>query len=224
AARRRPHRPQTSRYPQSLLYPPGNLGRSPVCIWRPAAGAFPGDDKGSGTRLMASNNAEKKPSVSADEGSVFSTIRNLWPYMWPETRPDLRTRVMLALAALIVSKVATTFIPFIYKGIIDSLDSDAANSALVLGVAMPVMLVVAYGVACRTVKRSMRVRRAAFSRVRPTAVRLLANVASVPMHELSLRHHLRRRRGRLSRAIGRAIKRLATIVRFTLLNIVPTMI
>ena len=49
---------------------------------------------------MASDSNEKKPSVSADEGSVFSTVRNLWSYMWPENRPDLRMRVVMALAAL----------------------------------------------------------------------------------------------------------------------------
>ena len=51
---------------------------------------------------MANNSTEKKPSVSADEGSVFSTVRNLWPYMWPEGRPDLRLQVILALGALVV--------------------------------------------------------------------------------------------------------------------------
>ena len=49
---------------------------------------------------MALDSTEKKPSVSADEGSVFSTVRNLWSYMWPENRPDLRMRVVMALAAL----------------------------------------------------------------------------------------------------------------------------
>lgn len=173
---------------------------------------------------MAHNSAEKKPSVSADEGSVFSTIRNLWPYMWPENRPDLRTRVILALAALIVSKVATTFIPFIYKGIIDSLDGDAANSALVLGVAMPVMLVVAYGVTNLIDNGFQQLRDVWFASVGQNAVRQLANEAFVHMHKLSLRFHLGRRTGGLSRVIERGIKGIETIVRFTMLNIVPTMI
>ncbi|NMA98298.1 MAG: ABC transporter ATP-binding protein/permease [Phyllobacteriaceae bacterium] len=173
---------------------------------------------------MAHNSAEKKPSVSADEGSVFSTIRNLWPYMWPENRPDLRIRVILALAALIVSKVATTFIPFIYKGIIDSLDGDAANSALVLGVAMPVMLVVAYGVTNLIDNGFQQLRDVWFASVGQNAVRQLANEAFVHMHKLSLRFHLGRRTGGLSRVIERGIKGIETIVRFTMLNIVPTMI
>ena len=173
---------------------------------------------------MAHNSAEKKPSVSADEGSVFSTIRNLWPYMWPENRPDLRTRVILALAALIVSKVATTFIPFIYKGIIDSLDGDAANSALVLGVAMPVMLVVAYGVTNLIDNGFQQLRDVWFASVGQNAVRQLANEAFVHMHKLSLRFHLGRRTGGLSRVSERGIKGIETIVRFTMLNIVPTMI
>ena len=61
---------------------------------------------------MSSDSAAPKPSVSADEGSLFSTVRNLWSYMWPADRPDLRLRVVLAIAALLLSKVATTLIPF----------------------------------------------------------------------------------------------------------------
>jgi ABC-type multidrug transport system fused ATPase/permease subunit len=87
---------------------------------------------------------EKKPSVSADEGSVFATVRNLWAYMWPANRPDLRLRVILAIGALLLSKVATTLIPFAYKGIIDSLDGNTPDTTLVLGLAIPVVLVIAY--------------------------------------------------------------------------------
>src|SRR3954469_6089306 len=89
----------------------------------------------------------KKPSVSADEGSLLDTVKNLWPYMWPEGRPDLKLRVVLAIAALLVSKVATTLVPFAYKGIIDGLGkASQGNEALVMGIAVPVVLVVAYGV------------------------------------------------------------------------------
>ena len=61
---------------------------------------------------MADKPNEKKPSVNADEGSVFSTVRNLWPYMWPDGRPDLKLQVVLAIGALLLSTVATTLVPF----------------------------------------------------------------------------------------------------------------
>ncbi|MHA6692147.1 ABCB family ABC transporter ATP-binding protein/permease [Devosia sp. A449] len=173
---------------------------------------------------MSSDSADKKPSVSADEGSIVSTIRNLWRYMWPADRADLRWRVVIALAALIVSKVATTFIPFLYKGIIDSLDGTDPNSALIMGVAIPIMLVVAYGVTSLIDAGFQQLRDVWFASVGQNAVRQLAYEAFVHMHKLSLRFHLARRTGGLSRVIERGIKGIETIVRFTMLNIVPTMI
>ncbi|MCR6673181.1 ABC transporter ATP-binding protein/permease [Devosia ginsengisoli] len=173
---------------------------------------------------MSSDTADKKPSVSADEGSIVSTIRNLWRYMWPADRPDLRWRVIIALGALVVSKVATTFIPFLYKGIVDSFDGSAPNSALILGVAIPILLVVAYGVTSLIDAGFQQLRDVWFASVGQNAVRQLAYEAFVHMHKLSLRFHLARRTGGLSRVIERGIKGIETIVRFTMLNIVPTMI
>src|SRR4051794_13432283 len=97
---------------------------------------------------MASQPAgSKKPATVTAEGSLLSTVRNLWQYMWPTGRPDLKLRVILAIAALLVSKVATTLVPFAYKGIIDGLGkAGQGNLPLVMGIAVPVVLVVAYGI------------------------------------------------------------------------------
>jgi ATP-binding cassette subfamily B protein len=173
---------------------------------------------------MSSDSVEKKPSVSADEGSVVSTIRNLWRYMWPADRPDLRWRVVIALAALVVSKVATTLIPFLYKAIVDAFDTGSPDSAVMLGVAIPVLLVVAYGVTSLVDAGFQQLRDVWFASVGQNAVRKLAYEAFVHMHRLSLRFHLARRTGGLSRVIERGIKGIETIVRFTMLNIVPTML
>ena len=86
----------------------------------------------------------KRPTVDAAEVNLFRTALNLWPYMWPAGRPDLKWRVVLAIAALLVSKVATTLSPFAYKGIIDGLGKGGAHQTLILGIAVPVVLVVAY--------------------------------------------------------------------------------
>src|SRR3569623_2663221 len=102
---------------------------------------------GSRAGLMASPAPDKKSATLTAEGSMLSTAKHLWVYMWPPGRPDLTLRVILAIGALMVSKVATTLVPFAYKGIIDGLGKAAqGNEALVMGIAVPVVLVVAYGI------------------------------------------------------------------------------
>ena len=173
---------------------------------------------------MASDSTEKKPSVSADEGSVFSTVRNLWSYMWPDIRPDLRMRVVMALAALLASKVATTLIPFAYKGIIDSLDGPEPDQTLVLGLAIPLVLVIAYVLGNIIDAGFQQLRDVWFASVGQHAVRKLALQTFHHMHRLSLRFHLQRRTGGLSRVIERGTKGIETVVRFAMLNIAPTMV
>ena len=173
---------------------------------------------------MSSDSADKKPSVNADDASVFSTIANLWTYMWPDDRPDLRLRVVLAIAALLLSKVATTLIPFAYKGIIDSLDGAAPNGAVILGLAVPIVLVIAYVVGNIVDAGFQQLRDVLFASVGQNAVRKLALRTFHHLHRLSLRFHLARRTGGLSRVIERGTKGIETIVRFTMLNILPTIV
>ena len=173
---------------------------------------------------MASDSVEKKPSVSADEGSVFATVRNLWPYMWPQDRSDLKLRVVLAIVALLASKVATTLVPFAYKGIIDSLDGSAPDSTLILGLAVPVALVIAYVLGNIIDAGFQQLRDVLFASVGQHAVRKLALQTFHHMHRLSLRFHLQRRTGGLSRVIERGTKGIETVVRFAMLNIAPTIV
>ncbi|QDZ09705.1 ABCB family ABC transporter ATP-binding protein/permease [Devosia ginsengisoli] len=173
---------------------------------------------------MSSDTAAPKPSVSADEGSLFSTVRNLWSYMWPADRPDLRLRVILAIGALLLSKVATTLIPFAYKGIIDSLDGSAPNGALILGLAVPIVLVIAYVLGNIIDAGFQQLRDVLFASVGQHAVRKLALQTFHHLHRLSLRFHLARRTGGLSRVIERGTKGIETIVRFAMLNIAPTIV
>jgi ATP-binding cassette subfamily B protein len=173
---------------------------------------------------MTIESTNKKPSVSADEGSVFSTVKNLWSYMWPADRPDLRLRVVLAIGALLLSKVATTFIPFAYKGIIDSLDGTAPDSGIVLGLAIPIVLVIAYVLGNIFDAGFQQLRDVLFASVGQNAVRKLALRTFHHLHAMSLRFHLARRTGGLSRVIERGTKGIETIVRFTMLNIAPTLV
>ena len=173
---------------------------------------------------MSSDSAAPKPSVNADEGSLFATMRHLWSYMWPTDRPDLRLRVILAIGALLVSKVATTLIPFAYKGIIDSLDGSAPNGAVILGLAVPIVLVIAYVLGNIIDAGFQQLRDVLFASVGQHAVRKLALQTFHHLHRLSLRFHLARRTGGLSRVIERGTKGIETIVRFTMLNIAPTIV
>ncbi|WP_116654304.1 ABCB family ABC transporter ATP-binding protein/permease [Pelagibacterium sediminicola] len=164
------------------------------------------------------------PKVSADAGATLSTIRNLWTYIWPADRPDLRRRVVLALSALLAAKVATTLVPFAYKGVIDAFDATGPDAALILGLAVPIVFVIAYGVGQIVDAGFQQLRDILFASVGQHAVRRLAYETFVHIHRLSLRFHLQRKTGGLSRIIERGTKGIETIVRFTMLNTAPTII
>ena len=167
--------------------------------------------------------AEK--TISAESGKTLSTLKNLWPYMWPSERPDLKARVVWAGLFLIAAKVFTLAIPYAFKWA-----TDALNGTVVSGVALPavllapVALVIAYNIA-RIISTGLnQLRDALFASVGQYAVRKLAYKTFVHMHNLSLRFHLERRTGGLSRVIERGTKGIENIVRFTILATAPTLI
>jgi len=167
--------------------------------------------------------AEK--TVSADSGSTFKTLRNLWPYMWPADRADLRARVAWATVLLVVAKLTLVAGPYFFKWATDALAGDAKSvPPLPTFLLAPVMLVVAYNVVRLVQLGFNQLRDALFARVGQYAVRQLAFRTFVHMHELSLRFHLERRTGGLSRIIERGTKGIETIVRFTVLNTLPTIL
>lgn len=164
-------------------------------------------------------------TVSGDGGALWRTLRNLWPYMWPVGRPDLKRRVLWASFYLVLAKLLTVGIPYFYKWATDALDgANSAREWLPLVLTGAVTLVVAYNVA-RVVSVALnQLRDALFARVGQHAVRVLAYRTFVHMHALSLRFHLERRTGGLSRVIERGTKGIETIVRFAILNTVPTLL
>jgi len=163
--------------------------------------------------------------------STFATLRNLWPYMWPADRPDLKQRVVIALAILVLAKIATVLVPYTYKWATDALvdwprpgAADAVSLGLAALLAVPVMLIIANGLGRVLVMVFNNLRDALFAKVGQHAVRNLAYITFVHMHDLSLRYHLQRRTGGLSRIIERGIKGIEILVRFTILNTIPTII
>ncbi|EBW1603960.1 ABC transporter ATP-binding protein/permease, partial [Salmonella enterica subsp. enterica serovar Kottbus] len=164
-------------------------------------------------------------TVSADSGSLFSTLRNLWPFMWPSDRPDLKARVLWATVFLVVAKLVLVATPYFFKWATDALANDGATlPALPPFLLAPVMLVIAYNVV-RIVQTGLnQLRDGLYASVGQYAVRQLAYRTFVHMHELSLRFHLERRTGGLSRIIERGTKGIETIVRFVILNAAPTVL
>ncbi len=169
--------------------------------------------------------ATTKKTVSADSSNPFGTIVNLWPYMWPSDRPDLKMRVVWATLFLLASKIVLLLVPYFFKWATDALNGrmDAVDllPSFLLGA---VMLVIAYNLARILQAGLNQLRDSLFASVGQYAVRQLAYRTFVHLHRLSLRFHLERRTGGLSRVIERGTKGIETIVRFTILNSVPTII
>jgi ATP-binding cassette subfamily B protein len=164
-------------------------------------------------------------TVSADSGATLRTILNLWPYMWPDGRPDLKARVLWALVYLLLAKLVLMLVPFGFKWATDALNGElTAADWIPAALLAPIMLVVAYNVFRIVNVAFNQLRDALFARVGQHAVRQLAYKTFVHMHDLSLRFHLERRTGGLSRIIERGTKGIEAIVRFTILNTAPTII
>ena len=168
---------------------------------------------------------EKTRTVAADTSNPLGTLANLWPYMWPSDRFDLKMRVVWASIFLLISKFVLILVPYFFKWATDALngklDVPGLLPSFMLGA---VVLVIFYNVTRIAQVGLNQLRDALFASVGQHAVRQLAYKTFVHMHRLSLRFHLERKTGGLSRIIERGTKGIETIVRFTILNSVPTLI
>lgn len=162
------------------------------------------------------------------DASTFEVLRDLWPYIWPSDRPDLKLRATLALMALVLAKIITVLVPYTYKWAVDALTEPSTFAAEVpewlTFLAVPAALVIAYGVARITMAGFTQARDAIFAKVGQNAVRTLAFKTFAHMHALSLRFHLQRRTGGLSRVIERGTKGIEEIVRLAILSLIPTIL
>ncbi|MBY8978117.1 ABC transporter ATP-binding protein/permease [Rhodobacteraceae bacterium NNCM2] len=157
----------------------------------------------------------RRPST---EGTPDITIvARALPDLWPEGRPDLRLRVVVALGLLVVAKVATLLMPFAYRGAVDGLNGSEALAA-------PILLVVAYGMARLMGTVLQQLRDYFFAPVSQHALRNLALRTFRHVHQLSLGYHIGRKTGALSRVIDRGVKAIDFLLRFLVFNIVPLMI
>jgi ATP-binding cassette subfamily B protein len=170
-----------------------------------------------------------KPAASAQQGALGRTLVALWPYIWPGDRDDLKTRVVLALVLLFVAKLATIAVPFTFKWATDALAGQPSaplfsSSTLAWVVAAPVLMTLAYGGMRLLMMALTQLRDGLFAKVAMHAVRRLAILTFEHMHRLSLRFHLERKTGGLTRVLERGRNGIEIIVRMLLLQLAPTVI
>jgi ABC-type transport system involved in Fe-S cluster assembly fused permease/ATPase subunit len=164
-------------------------------------------------------------SLAAKHGVPKLGLRRTWAvlrvvghYLWPQGETGLRCRVVVALALLIVAKVTNVYVPVLYKHAVDALGEPTAQA-----VAVPVALILAYGVARVLAQTFGELRDAIFAPVAQRAIRNIALKVFHHLHALSLRFHLERQTGGLSRVIERGTSGMDFLIRFTTFNILPTL-
>ena len=200
---------------------------------RPYIACSPPDSKSVLAKMT--DHTLNSPTVAAPlrhpkaNGSLGITLRNLWPYIWPADRADLKTRVFLALALLILAKFVTLAVPYSFKWATDALTTEGlAASAQASGwmviLAGPIAMTIAYGVLRVLMALLTQMRDALFAAVAMNAVRRLALDVFVHLHQLSLRFHLERKTGGLTRILERGRSAIETIVRMIMLTGVPTLV
>jgi ATP-binding cassette, subfamily B, heavy metal transporter len=164
--------------------------------------------------------------VSADRGALLRTVIHLWPYIWPSDRGDLKLRVLGAMLMLLAAKLATIAVPFTFKWATDALAGQPAAGSdwIAWAIAAPVLMTVAYGGMRIVMALFTQFRDGLFAKVAMHAVRRLAFRTFVHMHELSLRFHLERKTGGLTRVLERGRNGIETIVRMVILQLSPTII
>ncbi len=166
---------------------------------------------------------------SAERATLIGTLIHLWPYIWPGDRIDLKMRVLWSVVLLLVAKVATLAVPFTFKWATDALSGKGsapiqeANWTLWL-IASPLLMTAGYGGLRVLMAVLTQWRDGIFARVAMHAVRKLATITFVHMHELSLRFHLERKTGGLTRVLERGRNGIETIVRMVILQLMPTIV
>jgi ATP-binding cassette subfamily B protein len=163
---------------------------------------------------------EPKPNHSPPDVSGWSTMRRMVPYLWPDGEAWVKRRVVLAMLALILGKVIAVTTPFLYKAAVDALAGESRDDAwlLLYGAAG---LTVAYGVARLGGVAFGELRDAIFVAVGQRALRKLALETFTHIHRLSMRYHITRKTGGLSRIIERGVKGVDFLLRFMLFSIAP---
>jgi ATP-binding cassette, subfamily B, heavy metal transporter len=163
------------------------------------------------------------------EASLISTLRALWPFFWPTDRPDLQRVIGLSLALILVAKGFTILMPFTFKWATDALVAAAggkidASSATTWLIGAPLLATVLYGLVRILMVVFTQAREGLFAKVAMHAVRKLALRTFTHMHQLSLRFHLEKKTGGLTRVLERGRNGIEEMTRMTLMTLIPTIV
>ncbi|MYH59365.1 MAG: ABC transporter ATP-binding protein/permease [Boseongicola sp. SB0675_bin_26] len=161
------------------------------------------------------------PAKERDGG--LSIIRKLAPFLWPSDKQWVRRRVVLALLALLLSKIVAVGTPFLYKAAVDVLAGEDVDPVWALGIGA-VGITVAYGMARLLTIGFQQLRDVLFAAVGQRALRQIALETFNHVHALSLRYHITRKTGGLSRIIERGVKGVEFLLRFLLFSIAPLVV
>src|ERR1700730_2877471 len=173
--------------------------------------------------------ALKREVLAGGRASLFAIVRALWPDICPSDRPDLKLRVALSMLLLLAAKLATIAVPFTFKWATDALTGEGSapvlpGSWVFWGLAAPILMTIAYGGMRILMALLTQLRGGIFAKVAMNAVLRLAYRTFEHMHQLSLRFHLERKTGGLTRVLERGRNAIETIVRMVIMQLVPTII
>jgi len=168
--------------------------------------------------LIRSPSTEPRAPAASFKAQL-RVIRHLAPHLWPAGETGLRLRVVVAFALIVAGKLVTVTIPLLYKQAVDALSGSAGPIVLV-----PVALIIYYGLARIAAQATGELRELVFAKVAQRAIRRVALETFQHLHALSLRFHLERQTGGLSRSIERGTTGIEYLLSFTLFNIGPTLL
>ncbi|AWW73722.1 metal ABC transporter permease [Erythrobacter sp. KY5] len=173
---------------------------------------------------MPPDTASSDRPQSPPEGESWKTLRRFLPYLWPRDNPSLRWRIVIAMLFVLAAKGATLALPFAYKGAVDAMGQTGAGEAIAESAQVAMALVAAYVLGRFTSLLFDNLRNVAFERVGQMATLSLAEDVFHRLHRLSLRFHLNRRTGEVTKIIERGTKSIDMMLYFLLFNIAPTAI
>ncbi len=167
---------------------------------------------------MKSADLTPAPASVAPQRTGFQTVRSMLPYLWPPGETGSHVRVITAVVMLVLAKVATVYIPIVYSQAVDALSPK--NHPLTI----PFSLILAYALLRIASSGFAELRDAVFAAVQQRTVRKVALQTFKHLHRLSLRFHLDRQTGGLSRSIERGTAGIENVLRLAVFNIVPTLL
>ncbi len=163
-----------------------------------------------------------QPAEDRRQIESWATLRRFLPYLWPREDASLRRRIVVAMALVLATKAVTLALPFAYKGAVDQMAGPTTGSAGEQALIVAIALVAAYALGRFTSVVFDNLRNIAFERVGQLATLHLAEDVFRRLHRLSLRFHLSRRTGEVTKIIERGTKSIGMMLYFLLFNLAPT--